>query len=118
MTRNLFQEQSFGATMQLSDSIKRQTHRNFASIDSTSLRVCHNIRIPRHLYADKEYLSQELADDLAKTSVTFITKKRRNMKECMQAEWDKFRIERVAGPPKSAVGSGLQTPSSGCRKER
>ncbi|WP_340619236.1 transposase, partial [Xenorhabdus entomophaga] len=28
------------------------------------------------LYGDKGYLSQELADDLAKTDVTFITKKR------------------------------------------
>ncbi len=38
------------------------------------------------LYGDKGYLSQELADDLAKTGVTFITKKRRNMKARMQAE--------------------------------
>ncbi len=123
-----------------------------ALIDSTSLRVCHNIRIPRHkvfegiakrgktsmgwfygfklhlvvnhqgetlalkvtadnvddrepvreltteltgtLYADKRYLSQELADDLAKIGVTFITKKRRNMKACMQAEWDKIMLSK------------------------
>ncbi len=123
-----------------------------ALIYSTSLRVCHNIRIPRHkvfegiakrgktsmgwfygfklhlvvnhqgeilalkvtadnvddrepvreltteltgtLYADKRYLSQELADDLAKIGVTFITKKRRNMKACMQAEWDKVMLSK------------------------
>ncbi|MBD2807194.1 IS982 family transposase, partial [Xenorhabdus sp. ZM] len=109
-----------------------------AFMDPTSLRVCHNIRIPRHkvfegvaqrgktsmgwfygfklhlivnhqgeilalkvtagnvddrepvlelakeltgsLYDDKGYLSQELADNLAQTDVTFITKKRRSMK--------------------------------------
>ncbi|PHM51786.1 transposase [Xenorhabdus hominickii] len=32
------------------------------------------------LYGDKGYLSQELAEDLAQTDITFITKKRRNMK--------------------------------------
>ncbi|KER03794.1 Transposase DDE [Photorhabdus temperata subsp. temperata Meg1] len=121
-----------------------------AFIDPTSLRVCHNIRIPRHkvfegiaqrgktsmgwfygfklhlvinhqeeilalkvtagnvddrepvheltkkltgsLYGDKGYLSQELADDLAKTGITFITKKRRNMKAHMQAEWDRVML--------------------------
>ncbi|MDC9616079.1 IS982 family transposase [Xenorhabdus khoisanae] len=123
-----------------------------AFIDSTSLSVCHNIRIPRHkvfagiakrgknsmgwfygfklhlvvnhqgeilalkvtagnvddrepvreltteltgsLYGDKGYLSQELADDLAKTDVTFITKKRRNMKAHMQAEWDNIMLKK------------------------
>ncbi|MDC9591947.1 transposase, partial [Xenorhabdus sp. XENO-10] len=42
----------------------------------------------------KGYLSQELADDLAKTGITFITKKRRNMKAHMQAEWDKIMLSR------------------------
>ncbi|RKE93037.1 DDE family transposase [Xenorhabdus ehlersii] len=123
-----------------------------AFIDSTSLKVCHNIRIPRHqvfqgiaqrgktsmgwfygfklhlvvnhqgeilalkvtagnvddrepvreltteltgsLYGDKGYLSQELADDLGKTGVTFITQKRRNMKAHLQAAWDKIMLSR------------------------
>ncbi len=123
-----------------------------AFIDSTSLRICHHIRIPRHqvfegiakrgktsmgwfygfklhcvvnplgeilvlkvtagnvddrepvreltkeltgsLYGDKGYLSQELADYLAKTGVTFITKKRCNMKGCMLAEWDKIMLSK------------------------
>ncbi len=141
-----------------------------AFIDSTSLRVCHNIRIPRHkvfqgiaqrgktsmgwfygfklhliinhlgeilalkvtpgnvddrepvrelskdltgsLYGDKGYLSQELADDLAKTDITFITKKRRNMKALALAEWDKvmlkkrFIIETINGQLKN--GSQLE----------
>ncbi|SFU59769.1 IS982 family transposase [Xenorhabdus koppenhoeferi] len=132
-----------------------------AFIDSTSLRVCHNIRIPQHkvfervaqrgktsmgwfygfklhlivnhqgeilvlkvtagnvddrepvrelvkeltgsLYGDKGYLSRELADDLARTGVTFITKKRRNMKAKAQEEWDRvmllkrFIIETING---------------------
>ncbi len=46
------------------------------------------------LYGDKGYLSQELADDLAQTGVTFITKKRRNMKASMQAEWDKIMLSK------------------------
>ncbi|MDC9591248.1 transposase, partial [Xenorhabdus sp. XENO-10] len=46
------------------------------------------------LYGDKGYLSQELADDLAKTGITFITQKRRNMKAHMQAEWDKIMLSR------------------------
>ncbi|MDC9595732.1 IS982 family transposase [Xenorhabdus anantnagensis] len=123
-----------------------------AFIDSTRLRVCHNIRIPHHkvfegiaqrgktsmgwfygfklhliinhqgeilalkvtagnvddrepvreltkeltgsLYGDKGYLSQELADDLAKTGITFITQKRRNMKARVLAEWDKIMLSR------------------------
>ncbi|PHM47018.1 IS982 family transposase [Xenorhabdus sp. KK7.4] len=141
-----------------------------AFIDSTSLRVCHNIRIPRHkvfqgiaqrgktsmgwfygfklhliinhlgeilalkvtpgnvddrepvrelskdltgsLYGDKGYLSQELADDLAKMDITFITKKRRNMKALALAEWDKvmlkkrFIIETINGQLKN--GSQLE----------
>ncbi|WP_376712571.1 transposase [Photorhabdus aballayi] len=44
------------------------------------------------LYGDKGYLSQELADDLAQTGVTFITKKRRNMKAKVQAEWDRIML--------------------------
>ncbi len=32
------------------------------------------------LYGDKGYLSKELADDLAQNGITFITKRRRNMK--------------------------------------
>ncbi|PHM75462.1 IS982 family transposase [Xenorhabdus cabanillasii] len=121
-----------------------------AFIDSTSLRVCHNIRIPRHkvfdgiakrgktsmgwfygfklhlivnqlgeilalkvtpgnvddrevvrelsqeltgsLYGDKGYLSKELADDLAQNGITFITKRRRNMKAQAQAEWDRIML--------------------------
>ncbi len=43
---------------------------------------------------DKGYLSQELADDLAQTGVTFITKKRRNMKAYMQSEWDKIMLSK------------------------
>ncbi|OCQ54646.1 Transposase DDE domain protein [Photorhabdus australis subsp. thailandensis] len=46
------------------------------------------------LYGDKGYLSQELVDDLAKTGITFITKKRRSMKAHMQAEWDKVMLSR------------------------
>ncbi|QTL39719.1 IS982 family transposase [Xenorhabdus budapestensis] len=123
-----------------------------AFIDSTSLRVCHNVRIPRHkvfegvakrgktsmggfygfklhlivnhrgeilalkvtagnvddrepvqelakeltgfLYGDKGYLSQELADDLTQTGVTFITTKRRNMKARVLAEWDKIMLSK------------------------
>ncbi len=123
-----------------------------AFIDSTSLRVCHNIRIPRHkvfegvakrgktsmgwfygfklhlivnhqgeilalkvtagnvdarepvqelakeltgsLYGDKGYLSQKLADDLAQTGVTFITKKRHNMKARVLDEWDKIMLKK------------------------
>ncbi|PHM33976.1 IS982 family transposase [Xenorhabdus szentirmaii] len=136
-----------------------------AFIDPTSLRVCHNIRIPRHkvfegvaqrgktsmgwfygfklhlivnhqgeilalkvtagnvddrepvlelakeltgsLYGDKGYLSQELADNLAQTGVTFMTKKRRNMKARVLAEWDKimlpkrFIIETINGQLKT-----------------
>ncbi|WP_099123272.1 IS982 family transposase [Xenorhabdus sp. KK7.4] len=134
-------------------------------IDSTSLRVCHNIRIPRHkvfqgvaqrgktsmgwfygfklhlivnhlgdilalkvtsgnvndrepvrelskdltgsLYGDKGYLSQALADDLAKMDITFITKKRRNMKALALDEWDnmmlkkRFIIETINGQLKN-----------------
>lgn len=47
-----------------------------------------------YLYGYKGYLSQELADDLAKTGVTFITKKRRNMKARMLAERDKIMLSR------------------------
>ncbi|MBS9437203.1 IS982 family transposase [Photorhabdus noenieputensis] len=136
-----------------------------AFIDSTSLCVCHNIRIPRHkvfkgiaqrgktsmgwfygfklhlvvnhlgeilalkvtpgnvndrepvrelsksltgyLYGDKGYLSQELADDLAKIGVTFITKKRRNMKAQALSEWNnlmlkkRFIIETINGQLKT-----------------
>lgn len=136
-----------------------------AFIDSTSLRICHNIRIARHkvfegsakrgktsiggfygfklhlvvnhlgeilalkvtagnvddrepvreltkelmgsLYGDKGYLSQELADDLAKTGVTFITQKRRDMKARMLAEWGnsmlskRFIIETINGQLKT-----------------
>ncbi|MBD2786498.1 IS982 family transposase, partial [Xenorhabdus sp. 3] len=43
-------------------------------------------------YGDKGYLSQELADDLAQTDVTFVTKKRRNMKAKAQAEWDRMML--------------------------
>ncbi|WP_448511352.1 transposase, partial [Photorhabdus sp. MH8.4] len=42
------------------------------------------------LYGDKGYLSQKLADDLAQTGVTFITKKRHNMKARVLDEWDKI----------------------------
>ncbi|MBE8597838.1 IS982 family transposase [Xenorhabdus sp. BG5] len=123
-----------------------------AFVDSTSLAVCHNIRIPRHqvfagiaqrgknsmgwfygfklhlivnhqgeilalkvtpgnaddrepirelskeltgsLYGDKGYLSRELADDLAQNGITFITKKRCNMKASAQAEWDKVMLKK------------------------
>ncbi|WP_038251322.1 IS982 family transposase [Xenorhabdus nematophila] len=123
-----------------------------AFIDSTSLSVCHNIRIPRHkvfkgmaqrgktsmgwfygfklhlivnhhgeilalkvtpgnvddrepvrelskelvgmLYGDKGYLSQTLADDLAKNGLTLITKKRRNMKAHIQNMWDKIMLKK------------------------
>ncbi|MBD2798340.1 IS982 family transposase, partial [Xenorhabdus sp. 18] len=44
------------------------------------------------LYGDKGYLSQKLADDLAQTDVTFVTKKRRNMKAKAQAEWDRMML--------------------------
>ncbi|MEX0447555.1 IS982 family transposase [Xenorhabdus sp. SGI246] len=126
---------------------------DIAFIDSTSLRVCHNIRIPRHkvfhqsvaqrgktsmgwfygfklhlvvnhlgeilalkvtpgnvsdrelvrelskdltgsLYGGKGYLGQELADDLAQRGLTFITKKRRNMKAQALAEWDKLMLKK------------------------
>ncbi|MBD2790182.1 IS982 family transposase, partial [Xenorhabdus sp. DI] len=43
-------------------------------------------------YGDKGYLSQKLADDLAQTDVTFVTKKRRNMKAKAQAEWDRMML--------------------------
>ncbi|MBD2827201.1 transposase, partial [Xenorhabdus szentirmaii] len=46
------------------------------------------------LYGDKGYLSQELADDLAQTGVTFMTKKRHNMKARVLAEWDKMMLSR------------------------
>ncbi|PQQ36834.1 IS982 family transposase, partial [Photorhabdus luminescens] len=46
------------------------------------------------LYGDKGYLSQELADDLAKAGLTFITQKRRNMKAHLQAEWDKIMLSK------------------------
>ncbi len=46
------------------------------------------------VYADKDYLSQELADDLTKTGITFITKKRRNMKAHRLAEWDKIMLSK------------------------
>ncbi|SFN90976.1 Transposase DDE domain-containing protein, partial [Xenorhabdus japonica] len=42
------------------------------------------------LYGDKGYLSQEVADDLAKNGVTFITKKRSNMKASVLEYWDKI----------------------------
>ncbi len=46
------------------------------------------------LYGDKGYRSQELADDLGKTGVTFVTQKRRNMKARLLAEWDKIMLSR------------------------
>lgn len=46
------------------------------------------------LYGDKGYLSQELADDLAQTGVTFITTKRRNMKARVLDKWDKVMLEK------------------------
>ncbi|MCW7546918.1 IS982 family transposase [Photorhabdus sp. APURE] len=46
------------------------------------------------LYGDKGYLSQEQADDLGKTGVTFVTQKRRNMKARLLAEWDKIMLSR------------------------
>ncbi len=46
------------------------------------------------LYGDKGYLSQELADDLAKMDLTFITKKRRNMKALVLDEWDKIMLKK------------------------
>ncbi|PHM64184.1 transposase [Xenorhabdus sp. KJ12.1] len=46
------------------------------------------------LYGDKGYLSQELADDLAKTDIAFITKNRRNMKARALAEWDKIMLKK------------------------
>ncbi len=46
------------------------------------------------LYGYKGYLSQELADDLGKTGVTFVTQKRRNMKAQLLAEWDKIMLSR------------------------
>ncbi len=55
------------------------------------------------LYGDKGYLSKELADDLAQNGITFITKRRRNMKAQAQAEWDRivllkrFIIETING---------------------
>ncbi len=47
------------------------------------------------LYGHKGYLSQELADDLAKTDITFITKNRRNMKARALAEWNKIMLKNV-----------------------
>ncbi|PHM74763.1 transposase [Xenorhabdus cabanillasii JM26] len=44
------------------------------------------------LYGDKGYLSKELADDLAQNGITFITKRRRNMKAQAQAEWDRIML--------------------------
>ncbi|OCQ51827.1 hypothetical protein Ppb6_02942 [Photorhabdus australis subsp. thailandensis] len=46
------------------------------------------------LYGDNGYLNQELADDLGKTGVTFITQKRQNMKAQRLAEWDKIMLSR------------------------
>ncbi len=46
------------------------------------------------LYGDKGYLSQELADDLGKADVTFVTQKRRNMKAQLLAEWDKIMLSK------------------------
>ncbi len=46
------------------------------------------------LYGYKSYLSQELADDLGKTGVTFVTQKRRNMKAQLLAEWDKIMLSK------------------------
>ncbi len=46
------------------------------------------------LYADKGYLSQPLVNDLAKAEVTFITKKRRNMKAQVLAAWDKLMLSK------------------------
>ncbi|WP_228005795.1 IS982 family transposase [Xenorhabdus sp. BG5] len=143
----------FSPIIELSDSIKRKTNRYcfYRFNEFASLRVCHNIRIPRHkvfqsiaqrgktsmggygfklhlvvnhlgeilalkvtpgnvsdreparelskdltgsLYGDKGYLSQELADDLAKMDLTFITKKRRNMKALVLDEWDKIMLKK------------------------
>ncbi len=59
------------------------------------------------LYGNKGYLDQKLADNLAKTGITFITKKRRNMKARVLAEWDKtmllrrFIIETINGQLKT-----------------
>ncbi|PHM53896.1 transposase [Xenorhabdus sp. KK7.4] len=47
------------------------------------------------LYGNKGYLSQELADDLAKTDIAFITKNRRNMKARLLAEWDNIMLKNV-----------------------
>ncbi|SFO00675.1 Transposase DDE domain-containing protein [Xenorhabdus japonica] len=46
------------------------------------------------LYGDKGYLSQTLADDLAKNGITLITKKLRNMKAHMQNMWDKIMLKK------------------------
>ncbi|CDL84361.1 transposase (fragment) [Xenorhabdus cabanillasii JM26] len=35
-----------------------------------------------------------MADDLAQTGVTFMTKKRRNMKTRMLADWDKIMLSK------------------------
>ncbi len=44
------------------------------------------------LYGDKGYLSKELAEDLAQNGVTFITKKRCNMKAQVLEEWDRIML--------------------------
>ncbi|WP_275368519.1 IS982 family transposase, partial [Xenorhabdus bovienii] len=46
------------------------------------------------LYGDKGYISQSLVDDLAETGVTFITKKRRNMKAKALSAWDNMMLSK------------------------